>query len=83
MVTNVLVCMLSEVPPCMDSTRLVNELSGKLSIAAAPDGTHNTIAWSNFAVNEVQSTDVVYTVTDSAGTTVTSTYTGIIVQRTS
>ena len=67
----------------MDSTRLVNELSGKLSIAAAPDGTHNTIAWSNFAINEVQSTDVVYTVTDSAGTTVTSTYTGIIVQRTS
>jgi hypothetical protein len=56
---------------------------GKLSIAAAPDGVHNTIAWSGFAINEVQSTDVTYTVTDSAGTTVTSTYTGIVVQRTS
>jgi len=44
---------------------------------------HNTIAWSGFAINEVQSTDVTYTVTDSAGTIVTSTYTGIVVQRTS
>lgn len=81
---NVLVYILSGgAPPYSESGGLLNNPSGKLSIAAAPDGTHNTIAWSNFAINEVQSTDVNYIVTDSAGTTVTSTYTGIIVQRTS
>jgi hypothetical protein len=71
------------VPPYIESSQLVNNTSGKLSIAAAPDGVHNTIAWSDFAINEVESTDITYRATDSAGTTVTSTYTGIIVQRTS
>lgn len=71
------------VPPYSESGGLVNNPSGKLSIAAAADGVHNTIAWSGFAINEVQSTDITYRVTDSAGTTATSTYTGIIVQRTS
>jgi hypothetical protein len=70
------------VPPYTEGGGLVNNLSGKLAIAAAPDGVHNTIAWSGFAINETESADVTYRVTDSTGTTVTSTYTGIIVQRT-
>ncbi len=69
-------------PPYIESGGLVNNTSGKLSIAASPDAVHNTIAWSGFAINEVESTDITYRATDSAGTTVTSTYTGIIVQRT-
>jgi hypothetical protein len=80
---NVLVYIASGgVLPYSESGGLVNNPSGKLAIAAAADGIHNTIAWSGFAINEVQSTDVTYRVTDSAGATVTSTYTGIIVQRT-
>ena len=80
---NVLVYLASGgVPPYSESGGLMNNPSGKLAIAAAPDGIHNTIAWSGFAINEVQSSDVTYHVTDSAGTTVTSTYMGIIVQRT-
>jgi hypothetical protein len=80
---NVLVYIASGgVPPYTEGGGLVNNLSGKLAIAAAPDGVHNTIAWSGFAINETESADVTYRVTDSTGTTVTSTYTGIIVQRT-
>jgi hypothetical protein len=81
---NVLVYVASGgVPPYSEGGGLANNPSGKLSIAAAPDGIHNTIAWSGFAINEVESTDITYRVTDSAGTTATSTYTGIILQRTS
>ena len=81
---NVLVYLASGgMPPYTKGGGLENNPSGKLSIAAAPDGVHNTIAWSGFAINEVQSTDITYTVTEGAGTTVTSTYTGIVVQRTS
>jgi hypothetical protein len=71
------------VPPYSESGGLVNNTSGKLYIAAAADGIHNTVAWSGFAINEVQSTDVDYRVTDSAGTTLTATFRGITIQRTS
>lgn len=80
---NVLVYIASGgVPPYSEGGGLLNNPSGKLAIAAAPDGVHNTVAWSGFAINEMESTDITYRVTDSAGTTVTSIYTGIIVQRT-
>jgi hypothetical protein len=71
------------VPPyTVTSTFLINNPSGKLSIVPAPDGVHNTIGWSDFAINEVQSTDIRATIHDSAGTWITDTYSGITVQRT-
>jgi hypothetical protein len=81
---NVFVALASGgIPPYTGNVWLENNPSAKLVLAAAPDGVHTTIGWSGFAINEVQSSDIVYSVTDSAGTTVTSRYSGIIVQRTS
>ena len=70
-------------PYTVDTSFLINNPSGKLSIATAPDGVHNSIAWADFAINETQSADIKATFHDSAGATVTSIYTGITVQRTS
>jgi hypothetical protein len=57
------------VPPYSESNGLINNPSGKLFIAAAPDGVHNTIGWSGFSINETESAEIFYTATDSAGTT--------------
>ena len=70
------------VPPYSETSGLINNPSGKLFIAAAPDVVHNTIGWTGFAVNETESTDIFYSATDAEGTTRSSSDT-ITVRRTS
>jgi hypothetical protein len=68
-------------PPYTDSFTLFNDPSGKLSLAASPDTIHTTIAWTGFSVNENQSCNVDYTVTDSLGVTQTGTCGPIRIRR--
>jgi hypothetical protein len=82
---NVLVYLCSGgVPPYSNSPgmRLDSNPSGKLFLANHSDGVHVTIGWSDFAINEVQSAEIVITTRDSAGASVDSTAT-VTVQRAS
>jgi hypothetical protein len=59
------------VPPYSESGGLINNPSGKLYIALSYDGSHNTIGYSNLQINEIESTDVYYSVSDAAGSSIT------------
>lgn len=81
---NVVVLIISGgVAPYEGSLALENNPSNKLFFANAPDGAHTTIAWRDFAINEAQTTDMVYVCSDSAGASVTERYDGVVIQRTS
>jgi hypothetical protein len=51
-------------------------------LALSYDGTHNTIGYNGLLINETESTDVVYTVTDAAGDSRTD-YATVTIRRTS
>lgn len=69
------------VPPYTDNLQLTNDPSGKLSIGQ--NGAYLTIAYANFALNESESADAIYSVTDNAGATVFASCSGIMITRTS
>ncbi len=69
------------VPPYSEDGGLTNNPSGKLFIAGAPDGVHNTIGWNNFSINETESAELFYNATDSAGSSGSSSAT-VTVRRT-
>jgi hypothetical protein len=48
-------------------TYVTGDPSGKISLAASPDGIHNTLAWSGFALNEFQSCVIRAAIHDAAG----------------
>jgi hypothetical protein len=56
--------------------------SGKINFAASSDGTHTTLSWSGFIVNEAQSVTAQFNDQDSAGHSVTKT-TSVTIKRTS
>ena len=70
------------VPPYSESGGLVNNPSGKLYIALSYDGSHNTIGYSGLQINETESTDVYYTVSDASGESRTD-YATVTIRRTS
>jgi hypothetical protein len=60
-----------------------NDPSGKIGLGASPDTVHTTLTWAGFSVNETESVNVNFTVTDSLGAVQTGTCGPILIKRTS
>jgi hypothetical protein len=54
-------------PPYSANFYVADDASGKISIEASPDGVHNTLGWSGFAVNEIEGCTIHIDCGDSAG----------------
>jgi hypothetical protein len=69
-------------PPYSGGFSLLNNTSGKLYLTASPDGIHTTVGWSGFSLNELESANAHFEVTDSAGASQSGTA-GVAFKRTS